>query len=129
MTSTAHREAAEILIDTWSLHGRVVSHNYMYHREIFADVGKHLAARFGCTGISVCDLGCGDACHFSNALRELNVRSYRGCDLSETALTQARANVASLDPDTERLAPTWAIISGTAPSDSTWCFPASPCIT
>lgn len=101
MTSTAHRDAAEIFIDTWSLYGRVVSHNYMYHREIFADVGKYLRTRFGGAGISVCDLGCGDARHFSSALRELSVRSYRGCDLSETALAQARANVASPGLDAE----------------------------
>jgi SAM-dependent methyltransferase len=101
MTSTQHRDAAGIFIDAWSLYGRVVSHNHMYHREIFADVGEYLRARFGGEAISVCDLGCGDARHFSDALRGLSVRSYQGCDLSETALAQARTNVASLGLEAE----------------------------
>lgn len=96
MTSPTHSDAAALFVDTWSVYDRIVAGNYMYHREIFTDVGRYLRARFGGHACSVCDLGCGNAAHLARALAGLTLRAYHGCDLSETALAQAQANISEL---------------------------------
>ncbi|HYA81338.1 MAG TPA: class I SAM-dependent methyltransferase, partial [Methylocystis sp.] len=45
---------------------------------------------------SILDLGCGDAATFAPLLEGLPIKSYRGVDLSEPALTLARKNLSDL---------------------------------
>lgn len=78
------------------MYEQVLDHDYMFHAAIYRGVERHLANCFGARPISVLDLGCGSARHFSAALTGRTVASYRGYDLSEPALAEARRNLAAL---------------------------------
>jgi SAM-dependent methyltransferase len=85
MTNTT-REAAGFFRDAWHVYRDVVDHNYMFHRELSAGTGEVLRERFGTRP-------CGDASQSLRALEGVRIDAYHGCDLSEAALTQARANL------------------------------------
>ncbi len=65
----------------------------MYHDDIFGDVRRFLADRYGNTPFNILDLGCGSAHHLAKALENRSVSSYLGYDLSDAALEQARSNL------------------------------------
>jgi SAM-dependent methyltransferase len=88
------RQTAHEFFDEWSDYDRVLDHNYMFHDEIYRDVGRVLAERYGERPFAVLDLGCGSARHFSRALAGRTVNCYAGYDLSEVALAHAAKNLA-----------------------------------
>lgn len=82
--------------DVWDTYQKVVSGDYMFHREIGAELHKLLHDQFGGRPFTILDLGCGDAATLAPLLEGLAVRRYRGVDLSEAALTLAGENLKSL---------------------------------
>jgi SAM-dependent methyltransferase len=80
----------------WDTYGKVVAANYMFHREIGEAAQAALRAQFGARPFSVLDLGCGDAATFAPLLQGFALKSYRGADLSEAALTLAAKNLSRL---------------------------------
>jgi SAM-dependent methyltransferase len=82
--------------DVWDTYQKVVSGDYMFHREIGAQVSRLLHAWFDGRSFSLLDLGCGDAATLAPLLEGLAVRRYRGVDLSEAALALAAENLKSL---------------------------------
>lgn len=82
--------------DTWDIYQKVVAGNYMFHREIGAELKRVLRAHFDGRPISILDLGCGDAAALAPLLKGLALQRYRGVDLSETALALAAENLKAL---------------------------------
>ena len=76
---------------TWGTYQKVISNNFMFHKEITAAVKTLLAKRKG--ELKVLDLGCGDAAHINKILNPGQVAEYCGCDLSPYALDVARNNL------------------------------------
>ncbi len=82
--------------DLWSIYDRVLDFDYMFHRELYAEVARTLAGRFGGREFSVLDLGCGSGRHLAPVLAALRVKRYEGHDLSPVAISHARRNFAAL---------------------------------
>ena len=82
--------------DEWAIYDQILAHNYMHHDDIFRDVERFLADRFGNLRFSLLDLGCGSAYHLIRALRGRSVSRYVGYDLSDVALEHAASNLADL---------------------------------
>lgn len=72
----------------WQTYHRVLSHNYMKHRELATLLNDYLLATFP-RAYSLLDLGCGDASFSVEALRGTPLASYVGVDLSQPALDLA----------------------------------------
>jgi ubiquinone/menaquinone biosynthesis C-methylase UbiE len=87
------KDPITIFRKTWGTYQKVISNNFMYHREITAAVAALLKTRPG--PLSLLDLGCGDASHISKILKPCQLAEYCGCDLSPYALDVART---SLEP-------------------------------
>ena len=83
--------------DAWSIYDRVLDLNYMFHDEIYRGIATLLMQRFAARPFSILDLGCGSAQHLAKALQGRMISRYLGYDLSETALGQARRNLAPLN--------------------------------
>jgi SAM-dependent methyltransferase len=92
-----NHEVVKTFFDAWSIYSEVLERNYMFHDELFAEVGRTIGQLFGDVSFSVMDLGCGSARHISEALRGRNVSRYVGYDLSDVALARARENLAALN--------------------------------
>ncbi|HTM07141.1 MAG TPA: GNAT family N-acetyltransferase [Verrucomicrobiae bacterium] len=89
------REAAKFF-DECSIYEHVLDHNYMFHEEIYRGIERLLADHFAARPFSILDLGCGSARHFSSALAGRAISAYKGYDLSEAPLPEARRNLARL---------------------------------
>jgi SAM-dependent methyltransferase len=84
------------LFDEWRAYQKLLDHDYMYHVAFFRRLNLEIQKRF--TGpIAVLDLGCGNVSPILPMLGDLEVSLYCGVDQSETALSKAEANLASLD--------------------------------
>jgi SAM-dependent methyltransferase len=90
-SSTAH----EFFVDAWNVYRELVSRNYMFHKEIYAEVERLLRESFE-RPFSLLDLGCGDAANIAPVLKSLDLAGYRGVDLSDTALQLASENLDGL---------------------------------
>jgi cyclopropane fatty-acyl-phospholipid synthase-like methyltransferase len=99
----------------WDTYAKVVAGDYMFHRAIGDGVRAALSARFGDAPFTLLDLGCGDAATFAPLLEGLNVKSYRGADLSEAALALARQNLARLPCPVELVQSDFVSALGEAP--------------
>ena len=77
--------------NVWLTYKKVVLGDYMHHQDVAAVLNRTLRKRFGSEAFSVLDLGCGDCATLAPILSGLNVKSYTGVDLSQTALALARA--------------------------------------
>jgi SAM-dependent methyltransferase len=95
---------SESFFDSWHVYKKVVSENFMFHREIGAALNAALRARFGDRAISILDLGCGDAATLQPVLQGASVARYRGVDLSQTALALAEHNLKFLAAPVELVA-------------------------
>jgi SAM-dependent methyltransferase len=89
------------LFDEWSIYDQVLDHNYMFHDEIYRDVQRILADRYGSRPFTILDLGCGSARHLAQALEGRSVSRYVGYDLSEAALAHAARNLTGLGCEIE----------------------------
>jgi cyclopropane fatty-acyl-phospholipid synthase-like methyltransferase len=83
------------LFDAGAAYDAVLEHNYMFHREIYEDVAHLLSHRQ--EPFTILDLGCGTARYMAQTLRNCTVTAYDGFDLSESALREARNNLAHLN--------------------------------
>jgi SAM-dependent methyltransferase len=88
-------EATQFFVDTWEVYRKLVAANYMFHRELYADVERLLTPANG-QPFTLLDLGCGDAATLLPVLRRLPVSGYCGVDLSPVALELAAANLQGL---------------------------------
>jgi SAM-dependent methyltransferase len=86
---------SDSFFDLWQTYQKVVAADYMFHREIGADVRRVLRAQFDRQPFSFLDLGCGDAATLTPVLEGLTLQRYKGVDLSETALALATENLAA----------------------------------
>jgi len=94
---TIEKNAADDFFHEWSIYDQVLDHNYMHHDEIYSDVQRFLADRYGHRPFALVDLGCGSARHLARALQGLSVSRYFGYDLADTALAEAARNLAGFD--------------------------------
>lgn len=81
---------------SWSLYDALSAENYMFHREIYAHVGRMLDQRHASGAGSVLDLGCGNARFLAPCLKAAVPSRYHGVDLSPTALDEARGYLSGL---------------------------------
>ncbi len=88
-------EPQDFFVDSWNIYHKLVARNYMFHREIYAAVEKLLRDSFS-RPFSLLDLGCGDASFLAPILKSLDLDSYRGIDLADTALRLAAENLRGL---------------------------------
>lgn len=95
MLNITNAQAHEFFVDHWTVYRKVVDGNYMFHREIYSEVERWLAATPG-QPLRLLDLGCGDAGQIAPRLARLNLSGYVGVDLSAVALEWARRNLADL---------------------------------
>lgn len=84
------------IFDLWDTYKKVVVKDLMFHAALSEDVERALRARFRGGDFSLLDLGCGDAQVFAPILRRIPPSSYKGVDLSDTALALAAENLKSL---------------------------------
>lgn len=87
--------------DAWAIYDQVLDNNYMFHMEIYQDVGRIIAQRYAERPFAILDLGCGSARHLAQALGGRAVTRYLGYDLSETALAHAAHNLTPLGATVE----------------------------
>jgi len=92
-----NHQVVRTFFNAWSIYHEVLERNYMFHNELFAQVGRAAGDMFGSAAFSVMDLGCGSARHISQALRGRNVSRYVGYDLSDVALAHAREILVALN--------------------------------
>ncbi len=84
------------IFDLWDTYKKVVVNDFMFHRALGKEIERALKTRFDGRGFSLIDLGCGDASVFASILRRVPPSSYKGVDLSDTALALAAANLKTL---------------------------------
>jgi cyclopropane fatty-acyl-phospholipid synthase-like methyltransferase len=85
-----------IFTDSWWIYKQVLDADHMHHEGIYRDAASFIGDRFGGAGISVLDLGCGDARHLIGALGGQQVTCYLGVDLSPVSLSAAAENLPAL---------------------------------
>jgi SAM-dependent methyltransferase len=95
--TTLDKTNASDFFDEWSIYHQILINNYMHHDEIFEDVRRFLAERYGSKPFSILDLGCGSALYLVRALENRSVSGYFGYDLSDAALAQASRNLRLLN--------------------------------
>jgi ubiquinone/menaquinone biosynthesis C-methylase UbiE len=83
------------LFEKWSAYRKLLTHDYMAHTHFFQALESELNDRFR-AGISILDLGCGDASPARSLLHRLDVRLYHGVDEAESVLGKADDNLASM---------------------------------
>lgn len=89
-------ETTAIFTRSWSLYDLLTEYNHMFHREIYKAVEDLLKLRGDQGRYHLLDLGCGNARYLAPCLKQVAPAMYEGVDLSETALTEARAHLAEL---------------------------------
>lgn len=88
-------DPSQIFIRNWEMYQKAISANYMKHQELGAISQKHLLQFNQDAPLRVLDIGCGDAHQITEQLKELNVSSYTGFDLSEQAIAIAATKLKS----------------------------------
>jgi len=81
----------------WQIYKKVIDANYMHHALFHDLIGEEISAMCEKGSIRFLDLGCGDASQLIDLLQEVDVETYVGYDLSDTALTIAKENFSFLD--------------------------------
>jgi SAM-dependent methyltransferase len=89
-------ETTAFFARTWSVYDRITAHNYMSHREIYANVAELLKQRNDHKQYWLLDLGCGNARFLAPCLMQFPPAVYQGVDMSEAALEEAPAYLAGL---------------------------------
>jgi SAM-dependent methyltransferase len=78
--------------EQWAMYDAVIQGDYMKHAELVTTLAGW--ARKQPMALRIVDLGCGDAWLASRAFRDAHVESYRGVDVSDSAVERARENTA-----------------------------------
>jgi cyclopropane fatty-acyl-phospholipid synthase-like methyltransferase len=89
-------EATAFFARTWSVYDQIAEHNYMSHREIYANVAQLLNQRRDRNKYRLLDLGCGNARFLAPCLVQSPPAYYQGVDMSEIALHEAQTFLAEL---------------------------------
>jgi SAM-dependent methyltransferase len=89
-------EPTAIFTRSWSLYDLLTEYNYMFHREIYAEVKELLSQRPDRGKYCILDLGCGNARYLAPCLAQTPPAVYEGVDLSPAALAEAHAYLAEL---------------------------------
>jgi ubiquinone/menaquinone biosynthesis C-methylase UbiE len=87
--------------EMWRIYDFLLERNYMFHREIYADVAVWLRERFGSQPFSMVDLGCGNARYIAQALESTGVARFVGLDLSDAPLAEAGRQLSKLGCEVE----------------------------
>ncbi len=88
-------EANAFFARTWPVYDQIAEHNYMSHREIYANVAQLLKQRKDRNKYRLLDLGCGNARFLAPCLVQSPPTHYQGVDMSDTALGEAKIASAS----------------------------------
>jgi SAM-dependent methyltransferase len=96
MTTSPTANASNFFAE-WFIYDQILIHNYMHHDEIFEDLRRFLAERYGNASFNMLDLGCGSARHLARALAGRSLSGYTGYDLSDEALVHAKKNLDFLE--------------------------------
>jgi 2-polyprenyl-3-methyl-5-hydroxy-6-metoxy-1,4-benzoquinol methylase len=87
-------DPTQIFIRNWEIYQKVIRENYMKHEELGEAAQKHLQVFIQHSPIKMLDIGCGDAHQISEQLKQLNLSTYTGYDLSEQATQVAEKHFA-----------------------------------
>lgn len=91
----------EIFKQNWTTYQKLITHNYMFHRQRNEQVDLIIQKLANENRISVLDLGCGDAYWVKSLSSGRRIKSYTGIDLSPAALDFAKYNLENLDRETK----------------------------
>ncbi len=80
----------------WTLYDAISEKNYMFHREIYAQVAELLQQRHAQGPYHILDLGCGNARFLAPCLQAAPPETYDGVDLSVSALDEARTHLTGI---------------------------------
>src|SRR6478736_2497288 len=75
----------DIFLNAWQTYRKVLTSNYMYHREVYDLLREILVFELARPFVFL-DIACGDALASFNALKGTAVQSYSGIDISKAAL-------------------------------------------
>ena len=95
--------ATQIFNDNWNIYQKIARCNYMHHKEFGEQLLRALKTVNTNNGISILDIGCGDASQVCQHLRQVNIASYKGYDMSAPALQLAAQNLESIHTSFELL--------------------------
>jgi 2-polyprenyl-3-methyl-5-hydroxy-6-metoxy-1,4-benzoquinol methylase len=90
-------DPTQIFIRNWEIYQKIIRENYMKHKELAAHSQVFLNQLSLQQPIKLLDIGCGDAHQISKQLKDLNLSSYTGYDLSAQAIQFAKQNVEKLN--------------------------------
>lgn len=90
-------DPTQIFIRNWEIYQKIIRENYMKHNELAAHSQVHLNRLSLQQPIKILDIGCGDAHQISKQLKDLNLSSYTGYDLSAQAIQFAKQNIGKLN--------------------------------
>src|SRR5947208_14862631 len=77
-----------IFSEHWSIYQKIILQNYMYHAE-FANKTATVFKKLPSKKLHILDMGCGDVIPLLPVLKQVQVASYAGYDLSSLALQLA----------------------------------------
>lgn len=83
-------EANDFFARSWSVYDQIAEHNYMSHREMYANVAQLLKQRKDRNKYRLLDLGCCNARFLAPCLVQSPPAHYQGVDMSDTALGEAK---------------------------------------
>jgi cyclopropane fatty-acyl-phospholipid synthase-like methyltransferase len=90
-------DPTQIFIRNWEIYQKIIRQNYMKHNELAAHSQVYFNQLSLKQPIKLLDIGCGDAHQISKQLKDLNLSSYTGYDLSAQAIEFAKQNVENLN--------------------------------
>jgi 2-polyprenyl-3-methyl-5-hydroxy-6-metoxy-1,4-benzoquinol methylase len=94
-------DPTQIFIRNWEIYQKIIHENYMKHKELAAHSQVYLNQLSLQQPIKLLDIGCGDAHQISKQLKDLNLSSYTGYDLSAQAIHLAKQNIEQLNTEFE----------------------------
>ena len=95
-SSVATDDPVSIFRKSWTLYDAITERNYIFHRELYAQVAKQLSEVRRAGAFRLLDLGCGNARFLAPCLAVTPPVHYEGVDLSATALEEAREHLKKL---------------------------------
>jgi len=90
-------DPTQIFIRNWEIYQKIIHENYMKHNELAAHSQVYFNKISLQQPIKLLDIGCGDAHQISKQLKDLNISSYTGYDLSAQAIQFAKHNLKELN--------------------------------
>jgi cyclopropane fatty-acyl-phospholipid synthase-like methyltransferase len=81
-------DSADVFRRSWRAYEKFVTHNWMCHREVYAEV-RRVAGRYQKDSLTIADFGCGDAACTAAALSDLPVSRFIGVDRVPALLDSA----------------------------------------